>query len=95
MPEDFTKDAMKVLDALYKEYLAKRLNNQNDRDAMNLRGARHLQEMYFESETIERVNKWCCELERDGYLQNVYDGGLAIACVLTDKSTVYMESIRA
>jgi len=95
MPEDFTKGKMKVLDALYKEHLAKRIDYPNDCNAKNLGGARHLQETYFESESVEGVNRWCRELDQDGYLHNVYDGNLVTTCVLTDKTTAYMESIRA
>ena len=87
-----TRDAKAMLFVLYKEYKAKRKQNLSRLEAKFCGSAASIQENLFPDKLLDDIEDFLIELERLGYVENLYADATVYECYLSDLAIATMES---
>lgn len=87
-----TSEAKSMLYDLYKEYKNRRYNRMSLLTAKNFGSAEHLHDSLFQSWTLSDVEDIMRELDRAGYLNNLYASNTIYESRLTDSAIAKLDN---
>ena len=88
-----TNDSKKVLYALYSEYKARRAVGSSKSDARFFGSAQSIQENFFPDWLLEDLEDSLRELDRSGFLNNLYADDTIYHCCLSCSAIAPMENL--
>lgn len=92
MEINLTKDAEKLICAMYKSYLEKRKNGLDKVNARNFGSSHLIQTQLFPNWTFKDVDDTCRELSRVGLLDCNWADNIAYHVKISDNGIIYLEN---
>lgn len=87
-----TKEAKTVLYHMYKEYLVRRDNKVPRAQAKDFGSAESIHALFFPDWSLEDIEDVLRELDRNGFLNNLYADDTVYHCSISDSAIVKMEN---
>ncbi len=93
MELELTKDAERLLDLLYTEYLNRLKDGRSKSDAKSFGSAKKIQSTLLPDASLDWVEEACWELSRNGLLKVLNADDTVYLSFLETKAIVYMERL--